>query len=81
MAIKKSCPDLTPCDFFLWGYIKSKVFKTPPPDIFTLRLRIINEFETLANKREFISSAMSSMQRRAQICLERDGGHFEGQFA
>lgn len=22
-------PDLTPCDFFLWGYMKSLVFRTP----------------------------------------------------
>ena len=21
-------PDITPCDFFLWGYVKSKVYKT-----------------------------------------------------
>ena len=24
-------PDLTPCDFFLWGYIKGKVFYSPLP--------------------------------------------------
>ena len=23
-------PDLTPCDFFLWGHLKSKMFTTPP---------------------------------------------------
>lgn len=23
-------PDLTPCDFFLWGYMKNKVYKTMP---------------------------------------------------
>ena len=22
--------DLAPCDFFLWGYLKSRVYKTPP---------------------------------------------------
>ena len=26
-------PDLTPCDFFLWGYLKSKVYKSPPIDL------------------------------------------------
>ena len=25
-------PDSTPCDFFLWWCLKSKVFKTPPRD-------------------------------------------------
>ena len=24
-------PDLTPCDFFLWGYIKDRVFVPPLP--------------------------------------------------
>ena len=41
-------PDLTCCDFFLWGYLKSKVFITPPPDIATLRQRIIDEFDALS---------------------------------
>jgi len=26
-------PDITPLDFFLWGYVKEKVFSTPVPDI------------------------------------------------
>ncbi|GBM73008.1 hypothetical protein AVEN_229440-1 [Araneus ventricosus] len=24
-------PDLTPMDFFLWGYLKQQVYTTPPP--------------------------------------------------
>ena len=24
-------PDLTPCDYFLWGYVKDKVFVPPQP--------------------------------------------------
>ena len=30
-------PDLTPLDFFLWGYIKSRVYQTPPADLEELR--------------------------------------------
>jgi len=74
-------PDLTPCDFFLWGYLKSKIFTTPPADIIELRRRIINEFQLLQNNREFIIRAVRSMLRRSQLCLERDGGHVEGNFA
>jgi len=29
-------PDITPLDFFLWGYVKDKVFSTPVPDITNL---------------------------------------------
>ena len=34
-------PDLTPCDFFLWGYVKDHVFALPIPlDLAELRQRI-----------------------------------------
>ncbi len=33
-------PDLTPCDFFLWSYIKSKVYATKPHDLSQLEERI-----------------------------------------
>jgi len=30
-------PDITPLDFFLWGYVKDKVFSTPVPDTTNLK--------------------------------------------
>jgi hypothetical protein len=37
-------PDLTACDFFLWGYLKTKVFEADPPGtIPALKQRIQNE--------------------------------------
>jgi hypothetical protein len=33
-------PDLTPCDFFLWGYVK-------PLDIDELKMRITADIETI----------------------------------
>jgi hypothetical protein len=36
-------PDLTPCDFFLWGYVKDRVYVPPlPRDLPELRLRIMD---------------------------------------
>ena len=67
--------------FFLWGYIKDKVYRTPPPDIFTLRQRIMDEFEALRGNREFIQSAVRAMESRARRCIERNGGHVEGHHA
>ena len=37
-------PDITPLDFFLWGYVKDKVFSTPVPDITNLKARITDAF-------------------------------------
>jgi len=34
-------PDLTPCDFFLWGFVKDTVFVPPlPANLLDLRNRI-----------------------------------------
>ncbi|GBN94848.1 hypothetical protein AVEN_4932-1 [Araneus ventricosus] len=33
-------PDLNPLDYFLWGYIKQRVYATPPPTLQELRNRI-----------------------------------------
>ena len=44
-------PDLTPCDFFLWGYIKCKVFATPPATVEVLKQRIREEFEEVSRNR------------------------------
>ena len=38
-------PDLTPCDFFLWGHLKSKVFTAPPESLQILRQRVCDEFD------------------------------------
>ena len=41
-------PDITPpLDFFLWGYVKDKVFSTPVPDITNLKARISDAFATI----------------------------------
>ena len=31
VAISSRSPDLSPCDFFLWGYVKGLVFVLPLP--------------------------------------------------
>jgi hypothetical protein len=41
-------PDLTPCDFFLWGYVKENVFVPRLPlYIDELKLRITAAIETV----------------------------------
>ena len=71
-------PDLTPCDFFLWGYLKNKMFTTPPENIDVLRQRIIEEFNALRQQPEMIRHVMRRMHRRTIRCVQRNGGHVEG---
>ena len=36
-----------PLDFFIWGYVKDKVFSTPVPNIANLKARITYAFATI----------------------------------
>ena len=41
-------PNLNPCDFFLWGYLKSKVYSNPKPDtIIELKSNIRREIRRI----------------------------------
>jgi hypothetical protein len=40
-------PDITSLHFFLWGYVKDKLFSTPVPDITSLKERITDAFATI----------------------------------
>jgi hypothetical protein len=43
-------PDITPLDFFLWGYIKDIVYKTPVTSLDELKLRIVAAIKQLHRK-------------------------------
>ena len=64
--------------FFLWGHLKGQVFQSPPRDINDLRARIVAAVETLRGQRGVIRNAMRTMRTRAEVCVERNGGHVEG---
>ena len=66
-------------DFFLWGYLKDKVFSTTPQNIDVLRQRTVDMFNALRQQPDFIRRAVRDMHRRAILCVERNGGHVEGQ--
>ena len=74
-------PDLTLCDFFLWGYLKNKVFSTPRQDIDVLCQRITDTFNELRQQPDFVRRAVRTMLRRAEICTARNGRHVEGHSA
>lgn len=68
-------PDLTPPDFFLWGHLKSVVFKTQPESIEELRRRITEECRALS--RETFENVRQEFENRLYYCLENNGNHFE----
>jgi hypothetical protein len=68
-------PDLNPLDFFLWGYVKNVVYNRPIHNEEDLRNRLQEAFGTITP--EMVRASKLNLLRRAQLCLEMNGGHFE----
>jgi len=68
-------PDLNPCDFCLWGLLKSKVYTPWPRNLDELEANIRREVNQLDPA--MMTRALGDMKKRAQLCLAANGGHFE----
>lgn len=69
-------PDLTPLDFFLWGYLKQKVYMCRPfRDVNHLE-EVIRHFVLLMSP-DFARKAVQEVSRRTMICIDRNGRHTE----
>lgn len=68
-------PDLTPPDFFLWGFIKGLVYRTPIRDLTELRERIVRAFQQIPT--EMVQRAIVSYQERLNYCIEVNGRSVE----
>ena len=67
-------PDLNPLDYFLWGYLKGKIYNTKPRNLNDLHQRIINEFRIMP--REFCRNAVLSFYNRLAHCQTAEGRQF-----
>ena len=57
-------PDCNPCDFFLWGYLKEKVYQPLPATMASLKRKIRAEFERIPEL--MVSKAVLSMKKRGE---------------
>lgn len=72
-------PDLTPMDFFLWSEIKRRVYKDEPVSVEQLKQRILDAFVEVKCQRNILLSLKNNLIKRARLCIDNSGGHFEGQ--
>ena len=69
-------PNLTPCDFFLWGYIKDRVYVPPMPrDLPQLRQRIVKA--VVAIDHQMLQCMLQELDYRIDICRVTTGAHIE----
>lgn len=68
-------PDLAPNDFFLWGHLKSVVFRTPPHSVDELKTRITRACHEIST--ETFRKVREEFHYRLFHCQEVNGVHFE----
>ncbi|GBN05156.1 hypothetical protein AVEN_182362-1 [Araneus ventricosus] len=68
-------PDLAACDFFLWGYLKAKVYTHKPKTLDELKDAI--RLEITAIPPEMVGKVMLNFRERFHKCIENEGKHLD----
>jgi len=66
---------VTSLDYFLWGYLKNKVYETKPNDLQELQARITNA-ATLITPEQIVNTLNNFYERLAH-CITAEGRQFE----
>ena len=66
-------PDLTSADFFLWSYLKEKVYRNKLDTIEELKENIRAEIRNI--NPETLNSVMENVLERLRQCETENGGH------
>lgn len=70
-------PDLSILDFFLWGYLKNKIYSKRHENREQLENATRAAFESLRQRPMFLLNSIESILRRCQLCLQKNGEQFE----
>jgi len=70
-------PDLTPCYFFLWGFVKDSVYVPPlPMSLKELRDQIAHAVQTITAG--MLYRVWDEFVYRVDVCRVTQGAHIEG---
>ncbi|KAJ8913311.1 hypothetical protein NQ315_010979 [Exocentrus adspersus] len=75
--LNSESPDLNPLDFYVWGYLKDKVYAIPVLTRDDLVQRIQEACNEMRQNPNQVSDAVNSLIRRCHKCIEVGGQHFE----
>ena len=67
--------NLNPCDYFLWSFVKNRVYKNEPKSIDELEEAIVQETNSIS--RETLARVFDSFERRVKDIENVQGGHIE----
>jgi hypothetical protein len=72
-------PDLSPLDFYLWGEYKRLIYENRPKPLTRDELlgRIHEATVVIKQNQDVLQRSSSQLFRRATLCINENGGHFE----
>jgi len=68
-------PDINPCDYFLWGYLKEKVFPQKPATLVELRAVILAVCREITE--DMCRRVITNVGVRVAEVIRQNGGHIE----
>ena len=68
-------PDLSVCNFYLWGTLKQKVYANNPHNLDQLKENITNAIRRIT--REELQAVSANVVKRAQKCIDVSGEYFQ----
>lgn len=68
-------PDLNPCDYYLWGSLKEKVYQARPTSIEDLKTKLTDEISKITI--EELEKVIGNFKKRLEEVQEHEGAHIE----
>ena len=68
-------PDLNPCDYYLWGHLKSMVYNPIPKTLDDLKVNIEREVKKIS--KNILKSTIENFEKRCKLVISAEGGHIE----
>nr|XP_005998403.1 PREDICTED: uncharacterized protein LOC102358965 [Latimeria chalumnae]XP_005998404.1 PREDICTED: uncharacterized protein LOC102358965 [Latimeria chalumnae] len=67
--------DLSPLDYFLWGYVKTVVYSSKLQSLDELRARITNAIHKITQQQ--LENVFNELENRIERCITKRGGYVE----
>ena len=68
-------PDRNPCDYYLWSYFQSEVYKPLPETFDDLKENITREIQKINTS--ILESTFLNFTKRTHLLFEKNGGHID----
>ena len=62
-------------DYYLWGYLKGKVYRNNPHTLEELKAQITRAVQCITEAE--LQKVSNNLFKRCEACLTADGGHFQ----